>query len=161
MRPCTPAPLIVLVTLLAGCSGTWLHRTPPPVVVNVAAAEVENANNELAAGQTREAMAGYEAVVREHPGDPAAAEALHDLAMIRLEPGSPLRDRRAAQGLLRQLAKDYPDTRWGHEARAWRVLLRELDRCEVEATRRGADAEKLRQTLDAVKDSDLEVEHHQ
>jgi hypothetical protein len=163
-RPRRSAARLTLLTVAAGavaCTGSVSHRTVAMGGTAGAAVAVEAADKEWQAGHQREAMARYEAVVRQYPADPAAAEALHDLAMLHLEPGSPLRDRRAAQALLRRLATDYPSSQWGHEARAWRVLLRELDRCEVEATRRGADAEKLRQTLDAIKDSDLELEQHQ
>jgi hypothetical protein len=79
--------------------------------------------------------------------------------MLRVDPSGPLRDRRAAQALFRRLANEYGDTLPGREARAWRLLLREIDRCEAEAARRGADVEKLRQTLESIKDSDLELEH--
>ena len=39
-------------------------------------------------------------------------------------------------------------------------LLGEIDRCTVEATKRGANAEKLQKTLDSIRDSDLELEQH-
>ena len=46
----------------------------------------------------------------------------------------------------------------------WKVelsgLLGEIDRCTAEATKRGADAEKLQKTLDSIRDSDLELETH-
>jgi hypothetical protein len=78
--------------------------------------------------------------------------------MLRAEPGSAVRDQRAAQAHFRRLAGEYRNTLSGREARAWRNLLAELDRCELEATKRGADADKLRQTLDSIRDSDLELE---
>ena len=111
-------------------------------------------------GKVRDANARYELIVKQYPKDPIAAEALHRMAMLRLEVGSPIRDRRAAATLLRRLQSEYPNTLWGREARAWRGLLGEIDRCTTEATKRGADAQKLQKTLDSIRDSDLELETH-
>lgn len=141
--------LVLTAIGLAGCVAT--HTNGP-------GAALDAADREAAAGRFREATAQYEAIVKNDPKDPAAAEALHRLVMLRLEPGSPLRDRRAAQANLRRLATEYGSTLPGREARAWRTLLGQLDRCETEAARRGADVEKLRQTLESIKDSDLELE---
>jgi hypothetical protein len=116
------------------------------------------ADQEALAGRSARAIRAYETIVKQHPGTPHAAEALHRLGMLRVEPGSSARDRRTAQAHFRKLAAEYRNTLPGREARAWRNLLSELDRCEIEATKRGADAEKLRQTLDSIRDSDLELE---
>lgn len=151
------AALLVLATVVLGCS-QWLRRPAPEEPDRRAADALADADREALAGRAREASARYEAIVREHATDPAAAEALHRLAMQRLDPKSPLRDRRAGQAMMRRLATEYPDTLAGREARVWRGLVRELDRCTLEATRRGADAEKLRQTLESIRDSDLELE---
>jgi hypothetical protein len=145
---------VLLVTCI-GCGPVQL-----PGLTDATGLELDRADEDALQGRPREAYARYEAIVRDHPNDPAAAEALHRMAMLRVEAGSPLRDRRTAQLLFRRLATDYGTTLSGREARAWRVLLREIDRCEAEATRRGADAEKLRQTLDSIRDSDLELEQH-
>jgi hypothetical protein len=123
-----------------------------------AARTLEQADRDALAGRTGQAIERYEQVVRDHPKSPQAAEALHRLGMLRAEPGSTARDRRAAQVYFRRLAVDYRGTLEAREARAWRNLLRELDRCELEATKRGADAQKLRETLDSIRDSDLELE---
>jgi hypothetical protein len=117
-----------------------------------------DADRSALAGRPREAATRYEAIVRDHPADASAAEALHRLVMLRLEPSSPVHDRRVAAALLRRLATDHGNTLVGREARAWRSVLRDLDKCEAEATRSEADNEKLRQTLESIKDSDLELE---
>jgi len=154
-----PRAFALLMAFGIGCTAGW---TGPTVSGESRAsrAAIAEADRDALQGRLREAAARYEAVVRDYPKEPAAAEALHRLAMLRLEPGSSLRDRRAAQALLRRLSTEYASTLWGREARAWRGLLREIDRCAAEATRRGADAEKLRQTLDSIRDSDLELEQH-
>lgn len=150
--------LVVLLPLVVACEGGWRPhaRTPNPVTAQALA----DADQAALAGRARDATTRYEAIVRDHPSDPAAAEALHRLVMLRLEPGSPVHDRRAAAQLLRRLATEHGDTLVGREARTWRALLQNLDKCEVEAARSGADADKLRQTLESVKDSDLESEQH-
>ena len=147
--------LLLSAIVAAGCaawSGPKAGGESSP-----ARAALMEADRAAAEGRVRDAATRYEKIVRENPKDPVAADALHRLAMLRLERG-PLRDRRAAQALLRRLATEYPRTLAGREALAWRGLLREIDRCEAEATKRGADAEKLRQTLDSIRDSDLELE---
>ncbi len=147
--------LALLALVAGGCAAGWVAPGRRSTEEALAAADREAID-----GRLREASARYETIVKEHPEDPAAAEALHRLAMLRMEPGSPLRDRRAAQAHLRRLAVEYGSTLQGREARAWRTLLGQLDRCEAEAARRGADVEKLRQTLESIKDSDLELEQH-
>ncbi len=149
---------LLAVPLAVACEGGWRPhaRTPSPATAQALA----DADQAALAGRARDAASRYEAIVRDHPTDPAAAEALHRLVMLRLEPGSPVHDRRAAAQLLRRLATEHPDTLVGREARTWRVVLQTLDKCEVEAARSGADVEKLRQTLESVKDSDLESEQH-
>ncbi len=150
---------LALVVLLASGCARWTagpgHEAPDGTS---AAALLAAGDRDAAAGRARQASARYDAIVREHPGDPLAAEALQRQALLRMDPTSPLHDRRIAQSFLRRLARDYPSTPQGREARTWRLVLRELDSCEVEATRRGADAEQLRRTLESVKDSDLELE---
>jgi hypothetical protein len=154
------AVLLLLVSLCA-CSPGWRGGAGTPAASAAAAQELAEADRAALGGRPRDATKRYEAVVREHPTDAAAAEALHRLVMLRLEPGSPVRDKRIAASLLRKLATEHGDTLAGREARTWRALLRDLDRCEVESTRNEADAEKLRQTLESIKDSDLQLEQHQ
>jgi hypothetical protein len=150
---------LIVVLTVSGCSA-WRGGAAAPAG-SAASGELAEADRAALGGQPRDAASRYEAIVREHPSDPAAAEALHRLVMLRLEPGSPIRDRRVAATLLRRLANEHGDTLVGREARTWRAVLRDLDRCEVESTRNEADAEKLRQTLESIKDSDLELEQHQ
>lgn len=150
----------VIILLLMSALGIGCPQLNLKGPADTPESALERADEDATQGRVREAYGQYEAIVRERPNDPEAPEALHRLAMLRLEAGSPMRDGRIAQSLLRRLATDYRNTLWGREARAWRVLLSEIDRCTAEATRRGADADKLRQTLDSIRDSDLELEQH-
>jgi len=149
----------LLVTI--GCSGRWAHwggeeAAHPPTTDDVLA----QPEADLAAGRPRSAVAAYERIAHDYAGQDVAAHALHDLAVLRLDPRGGVHDRKAAQALLARLVTEYPDTRWGREARAWRLLFRSIDHCEAEATQLGSDAERLRQTIDSLKDSDLELEQH-
>ena len=152
---------VVLAIATASCTAGWRlpwsspAEPPPTAEALLAAARTEAAN-----GRERTAVAMYESIAREYAGQDTGAEALHDLAVLRLDPKSSVRDRRAGQALLARLATEYPSTTWGREARLWRLLSRDIDRCESEATKLGADAERLRQTLDSLKDSDVELEQH-
>jgi len=139
------------VVAIAGCADIRPGSTPSALAA---------ADRDAAAGRSRDAVARYETIVKNQPHDHAAAEALLRLAMLRLEPGSTPRDRRAGLANLRRLATEYGTTPPGREARAWLRLLGQIDRCEVEAAKRGADVAKLRQTLESIKDSDLELEQH-
>ncbi|MGH7896030.1 MAG: hypothetical protein ACREQL_15265 [Candidatus Binatia bacterium] len=130
--------------------------TPEPT----ADASLVAADEALTAGDVRGATAVYEGIVRDHPGERVAAQALNRLAVLHMDFRSPIRDRRAAQAELRRLATEYPTSPWGRQARTLRTLLRQLDRCEEEATRLGADADRLRQTLEDMRDTDLELEQH-
>jgi hypothetical protein len=143
----------------AGCTAGW---SGPSAWGESRAARSAMIDADAAArnGKIRDAYARYELIVKQYPKDPVAPEALHRMAMLRLEVGSPIRDRRQAAAILRRLQSEYPNTLWGREARAWRGLLGEIDRCTVEATKRGANAEKLQKTLDSIRDSDLELETH-
>jgi hypothetical protein len=153
------AVLSLLAALVVGCTTGW--RGPAASGESRAArTAMTDADATAMSGKVRDANARYELIVKQYPKDPIAAEALHRMAMLRLEVGSPIRDRRQAAAILRRLQTDYPTTLWGREARAWRGLLGEIDRCTAEATKRGANAEKLQKTLDSIRDSDLELETH-
>lgn len=150
---------LVLVAMLValGCNGAWQwHPSKSPS--QAADAALAEADGEALAGRHKNAIALYETIVKEHPGEEVAARALHGLAVIRLDPRSRARDRRLGLQHLTKLSTDYPNTTWGREARLWRVLFKQIDRCEAEATQLGADADRLRQTLDSLRDSDLELE---
>jgi hypothetical protein len=150
----------LVVVALAGCPAGWGTGFGLPAKSPGAAQALADADRAALLGRPRDATSQYEAIVRQYPNDAVTSEALHRLVMLRLEPGSPVRDKRVAGALLRRLATEHPNTLAGREAKTWRTLLRDLERCEVESTRNEADAEKLRQTLESIKDSDLELEEH-
>ena len=150
----------LLVALLATGCGPWRSTwmSTKPVQAGPAAARLEDARREVDAGQPKNAVVLYEGVIRDHAGQDVAAEALHDLAVLRLTPGTPVRDRRAGYQLLSRLAREHAKTRWGREAKVWRLLFRQVDQCQAEAARLGVDAERLRQTVESLKDADVDLE---
>ncbi len=115
-------------------------------------------------GQARAALAAYEAVLREHPGDPAAASALYGLGRLQAAPGG-LRNYRAAHRAFSRLLADYSDSRWEAEARAWRAVVSDLLAREEEAARLKEDAARLKEEaaqlktqIDRLRRTDLDLE---
>jgi hypothetical protein len=74
-----------------------------------------------------------------------AEDALWGLALLYVDPKSPLRDYQAALTTFGRLLDLEPNGRHADEARAWRATLRDLLRHEREATRLRADIERLRE----------------
>lgn len=167
--------LLALAVLTAlGCSAVrmpspaGLVPTPPERIVAVpTAAErlVVRARALAAAGDGRAAQYLYQRVVREFPGDPAAAGALYALGRLSADPASGLRDYRAAHAAFSQLLAEYPESRWAPDARAWEATLGELLAREDEATRvklqlrwREAEAAELRGQVQQLRKVDLDLE---
>jgi len=116
-------------------------------------------------GQARDALAAYERVLREHPGDPAGASALYGLGRLQVAPADGLRNYRAAHRAFSRLLTDYPESRWEAEARAWRavvsdLLAREEDaaRIKEDAARIKEEAAQLKTQIERLRRTDLELE---
>ncbi len=144
--------LVAVASLVVGCAtAVPAPPAPSPAPPTAAAQLLTEAQVAEAAGRQRAALALYGRVADEHPQDPAAADALQAIALLRVDSASPLRDYRLARPVLARLATDYPQSRWAPSARVWRNVLTELERCQDDAT-------ELRGTLDAMKRLDLELE---
>jgi hypothetical protein len=153
--------LLLLVLLAAACSTAKPAPRPSPSPWMVepherggsaaAARLIAQADDLVERGQAQAAGALYERVVREHPEDPAGATALYGLGRLQADPGSRLRNYRAAHAAFSRLLTEYPHSRWDGEARAWRAVLRDLLAREDESARLKSQIERLRQT-----DLDLE-----
>ena len=109
-------------------------------------------------GQTRAALAAYEHVLREHPGDPAGASALYGLGRLQADPAGGLRNYRAAQRTFSRLLADYPESRWEAEARTWQAVLGDLLAREAEAARLKEEAVRLRTQIEQLRRTDLDLE---
>jgi len=116
-------------------------------------------------GQARDALAAYERVLREHPGDPAGASALYGLGRLQVAPADGLRNYRAAHRAFSRLLTDYPESRWEAEARAWRALVSDLLAREEDAARLKEDAGRIKEEaaqlktqIERLRRTDLELE---
>ncbi len=116
-----------------------------------AAGLIAQADDLVERGQAQAACGVYERVLREHPQDPAGATALYGLGRLQADPGSRVRNYRAAHAAFSRLLAEHPHSRWETEARAWRAVLRDLLAREEESARLKSQIERLRQT-----DLDLE-----
>ena len=116
-------------------------------------------------GQARDALAAYERVLREHPGDPAGASALYGLGRLQVAPADGLRNYRAAHRAFSRLLADYPESRWEAEARAWRAVVSDLLAREEDAARLKEDAGRIKEEaaqlktqIERLRRTDLELE---
>ena len=145
-------PALAVLLLASGCSAGWLPssaREPSEAEQLVARADAL-----AGTGWDHSARALYERVVREYPGDPAAAPALYNLGRLQVDPTSGFRNYRVAHATFSRLLTDFPKSRWEGEARAWRATLSDLQIREEEATRlklqvqsRDEEATRLKQQL--------------
>jgi hypothetical protein len=145
-------PALAVLLLASSCSAGWL----PSSAREPSEAEqlVARADTLAGTGWDHSARALYERVVREYPGDPAAAPALYNLGRLQVDPTSGFRNYRAAHATFSRLLTDFPKSRWEGEARAWRATLSDLQIREEEATRlklqvqsRDEEATRLKQQL--------------
>ena len=162
------APLLLLA--LSACStarpGPWGTAEPRDPGGSRPAAQLVARGDDLArGGQARAALAAYERVLREHPGDPAGAGALYGLGRLQADPAGGLRNYRAAHRAFSRLLTEYPESRLEAEARAWQVLLADLlareaetARLKDEAARLKEDSTRLRMQIEQLRRTDLDLE---
>jgi len=103
-------------------------------------------------GQTRAALAAYERVLREHPGDPAGAAALYGLGRLQADPAGGPRNYRAAQRAFSRLLVDYPESRWEAEARTGQAVIGDLLAREAETARLKEEAARLKEEAARLKE---------
>ena len=116
---------LALLLLVSGCSTGWW---PPSMMRAPSAAEqlVARADALAGTGWEHAARALYERVVREYPSDAASAPALYSLGRLQADPTSGFQNYRAAHETFSRLLTDFPKSRWGADARAWRATLSDL-----------------------------------
>jgi TolA-binding protein len=140
----------LLVGLALACGPA---RVPEPVAPpeSVAQQELAQANELARANNPKQARDLYLKVAREYPTDPAAAEALYALGLLRASAKGPLRDYGAARVAFERVLDEHPQSARAPEARVWAAVLRELQR-------RQAETRRLRGDLERVKTLDMELE---
>lgn len=155
------APLLLLAA--SACSTAppppWGSTEPrDPGGLRAAGQLIAHADDLARRGQTRAALAAYERVLREHPGDPAGASALYGLGRLQADPAGGLRNYRAAQRTFSRLLADYPESRWEAEGRTWQAVLGDLLAREAEAARLKEEAVRLRTQIEQLRRTDLDLE---
>ena len=143
---------LVAATLLVGCARVLPSPPAPERVAPEPAALLAKADELARQRSPQAARTLYRKVLRTYRGTPAAAEALHGLGHLYVDPESPLHDWATANVAFGLLATEYPESRHVAEARAWRAALGEL-------LRNQADAKRLRADLQRLKELDMEEEH--
>ncbi|HEX9748268.1 MAG TPA: tetratricopeptide repeat protein [Methylomirabilota bacterium] len=162
------APLLLLAATACSTAGPfpWGDTEPRDPGGSRAGGQLVSRADDLARrGQTRAALAAYERVLREHPGDPAGASALYGLGRLLADPAGGVRNYRAAQRAFARLLADYPESRWEAEARGWQAVLGDLLAREVEAARLKdeaarlkEEAARLRTQIEQLRRTDLDLE---
>lgn len=155
------APLLLLAATACSTAppSPWGSTEPrDPGGLRAAGQLIAHADDLARRGQTRAALAAYERVLREHPGDPAGASALYGLGRLQADPAGGLRNYRAAQRTFSRLLSDYPESRWEAEARTWQAVLGDLLAREAEAARLKEEAVRLRTQIEQLRRTDLDLE---
>lgn len=154
------APLLLLAATACSTAPPPWGSTEPrdPGGLRAAGQLIAHADDLARRGQTRAALAAYERVLREHPGDPAGASALYGLGRLQADPAGGLRNYRAAQRTFSRLLADYPESRWEAEARTWQAVLGDLLAREAEAARLKEEAVRLRTQIEQLRRTDLDLE---
>lgn len=131
-----------------GCAGLRSGGSGGAAAEPAPRQRLERAERLLAAADLDAAAAELHALVEDHPASPEAPQALFQLAVVYLAPGSPLHD--ASQGilLLRDLAAEYPGSSWAVASGAV------LELAETNAALRQVSAE-LQDRLDRLKQIDI------
>jgi soluble lytic murein transglycosylase-like protein len=176
------APLLLLAATACstGSPFPWVRTEPrDPGGSRAAVQLIAHADDLARRGQARPAVAAYERVLHEHPGDPAGASALYGLGRLQADPTGGVRNYRAAQRTFARLLADYPESRWEAEARSWQTLIGELltreaetvrfkeetarfkeetARLKEEAARLKEEAARLRTQIERLRRTDLDLE---
>jgi len=162
------APLLLVAA--SGCSTgrpfPWSTAEPrEPAPSRPAVRLVAEADDLARRGHGSAALAIYERVLREYPGDPAGPAALYGIGRLQTDPGAGLRNYRAAHRTFSRLVTDYPGSPFETDARAWRTIITELIKREEDAVRVKEDAGRLREEavrlrmqIDQLRRTDLDLE---
>lgn len=117
------AHLLVLGLLLTGCS---LPLTRQIQERHQAGQWLARAEETVRAGRYQEAEDTYQRLLEGHPSAPPADRARFGLARLHTLPENPNRDYQQAYQHFDRLLREFPDSQWADEARAWRELLAAL-----------------------------------
>src|SRR5215470_10663997 len=130
---------LILIFVLGGCS---IFRPPP---------EDEAAQQSLARAKRLLGQQDYDGAAKENQraialanNKPPADEAIFYLGVIAATMANPKRDSRLAAGYFNRVGREYPQSPWVDQAKAWVGVLQAND--------------KLAETLEKSKQVDIEIE---
>jgi TolA-binding protein len=135
--------MVAALALLTACNALR-HRSLPGDQSDPAGM-VARADAMAQNGSPRAARDLYQQVVRKYPGTSAAADGLHGLGELYVDPRSPLHDYAAAHAAFARLANEHPASPHAPAARAWAAALEDLLRSQAEAKRLRADLDRLKE----------------
>lgn len=158
--------LLALVAMNSGCAGLG-GRAPRFMALSEPQRSLVGALDRLSAGKEQQARDLLEKAVDGAPAAGVTDEALFRLALLSLkEDGG--KGLQRSQALLERLADKYPDSLWTRqsapllshlvEARALRNRQRELKSLREQNLSLSRDNRELRQSLEQLKQLDLELE---
>lgn len=158
--------LLALVTMNAGCAGLK-EKMPGFPAISEQERSMAGALDQLRAGKEQQARDLLEKIIIGAPAAGVTDEALFRLALLSLkEDGG--KGLRRAQALLERLADRYPDSLWTRQSapllshladdRTLRNRQRELKNLKELNLSLSRDNRELRQSLEQLKQLDLELE---
>ena len=131
--------ILLAVLLAGGCQ----RRRQTPAVPAVPRSHLERGEQSLRAGDYLQAVAAYEAYLKEQPEGARRDQALYHLALAHAFAESPVRDLRKAAALLRELLETLPESSYRAEAVVLQSLLAETAELRAEAQQREQDIQTL------------------
>ena len=110
------------------------------------------------AGDYRGAQEAYRRALSDSTKRSFADRALYGLARLYVAPDNSNRDYRRAYEHFERLLREFPQSAWAPEARAWRELLSFSLSQREEAERARQEVQRIRQDLDRLKQIDQELD---
>jgi outer membrane protein assembly factor BamD (BamD/ComL family) len=148
--------LLILALMSSGCAG----RMPGFLVFSEPERTLNEARDQLRAGNEQQARDQLEKVIKGPPTVGVTDEAIFRLALLSLKEDGGNGIQRA-QSLLERLAEKYPDSIWTRQSAPLRSHLadiRVLRNRQRELKTLRDDNKELRQSLERLKQLDLELE---
>ena len=166
-RQITICLISLMISCLAGCSGTSFFTLPPFTPAQEQRQLLASAVDRLGQGNETDARDLLERVVAAAPQQGVTDEALFRLSLLLIDDTLENGTGRSLS-LLTQLAKDYPNSAWSAQAVSVRTLLQKYDKLQ-ERNRTlkslkdqnlslSRSNKELRQSLERLKSLDIDLE---
>jgi outer membrane protein assembly factor BamD (BamD/ComL family) len=146
-----PWVVAVLLWPVVGCSLPF-GSAPPPRPDEAPGQLIARAETLALNGDYRGAEAAYRRVLDDPQPGRAAEQALLGLGRLAVAPENPDRDYAEAHRHFDRFVRDFPDSAWADDARAWRAVLAAFLALQEEAAGTRRDIEQVR------RDAEQEIE---